>query len=117
MNKNKTITKQMKLLILAYYERLSFLKKIKSFIFDLDCLFHKTILFYWYLKLSSYYFKDNGHLWYYCQKPIVSHGVSQHNMHKITNLWKFELNWSSKLRDNYAIKNTLVTRICVISGA
>ena len=27
-------------------------------------------------------------------------------MHKITNLWKFELNWSSKLRDNYERKRT-----------
>ena len=26
------------------------------------------------------------------------------NMHKITNLWKFEPNWSSKLRDNYERK-------------
>ena len=34
-----------------------------------------------------------------CQRPVFSLGVSQH-MHKITNLWKFELNWSSKLRDN-----------------
>ena len=34
-----------------------------------------------------------------CQRPVFSLGVSQH-MHKITNLWKFELNWLSKLRDN-----------------
>ena len=34
-----------------------------------------------------------------CQRPVFLLGVSQH-MHKITNLWKFELNWSSKLRDN-----------------
>ena len=34
-----------------------------------------------------------------CQRPVFSHGVSQHK-HKITNLWKFELNWSSKLRGN-----------------
>ena len=32
-----------------------------------------------------------------CQRPVFSLGVSQH-MHKITNVWKFELNWSSKLR-------------------
>ena len=32
----------------------------------------------------------------YCQRPILSFGVSQ-PMHKITNLCKFELNWSSKL--------------------
>ena len=47
-----------------------------------------------------------------CQRPVFSLGVSQH-MHKITNLWKFELNWLSKLRDKNKIKNTLVTRSCV----
>ena len=35
-------------------------------------------------------------------------------MHKITNLWKFELNLSSKLRDNNERKNTLVKRSCVL---
>ena len=30
-----------------------------------------------------------------CQRPVFSLGVSQH-MHKITNLWKFKLNWSMK---------------------
>ena len=30
-----------------------------------------------------------------CQRPVFSLAVSQH-MHKITNLWKFELNRSSK---------------------
>ena len=34
-----------------------------------------------------------------CQRLAFTDGVSQH-MHKITNLWKFELNRSSKLRDN-----------------
>ena len=34
-----------------------------------------------------------------CQRPVFSPGVSQHT-HKITNLGKFELNRSSKLRDN-----------------
>ena len=38
-------------------------------------------------------------------------------MHKITNLWKFELNRSSKLRDNNERKNTLVTQSCVLSDA
>ena len=47
-----------------------------------------------------------------CQRPVFSPGVSQH-MHKITNLWKFELNRSSKLRDNNERKNTLVTRSSV----
>ena len=43
-------------------------------------------------------------------------GVSQY-MHKKTNLWKLELNWSSKLRDINERKNTLVTRSCVHSDA
>ncbi len=51
-----------------------------------------------------------------CQRPVFSLGVSQH-MHKITNLWKFELNWSSELRNNNGTKNTLVTRSCVLSDA
>ena len=42
-----------------------------------------------------------------CQTPVFSLGVSQH-MHKITNLWKFELDRSSELQDNYEKKNTLV---------
>ena len=40
------------------------------------------------------------------QKPVFSLGVSQH-MHKITNLWKFELNWSSKL---CAFRSKLISR-------
>ena len=40
-----------------------------------------------------------------CRKSVFSLGVSQH-MHKITNLWKFELDWSSELRDNYERKKT-----------
>ena len=32
-------------------------------------------------------------------------------MHKITNLWKFGLNWSSKLQENNERKNTLVAQI------
>ena len=40
-------------------------------------------------------------------------GVSQH-MYKITNLWKFELNWSSKLRDNnkWKKKKSCHTKLC-----
>ena len=30
-------------------------------------------------------------------------------------LWKFELNWSSELRENDGRKNTPVGRICVLS--
>ena len=47
-----------------------------------------------------------------CQRLAFTVGVSQH-MHKITNLWKFYLNRSSKLRDNNERKITLVTRSCV----
>ena len=47
-----------------------------------------------------------------CQRPVFSLGVSQH-MHTITNLWKFELNRSSKLRDMMKEENTLVTRSCL----
>ena len=52
-----------------------------------------------------------------CQRPVFLPGVSQH-MHKITNLWTFELNRSSKLRDNNERKKiNLVTRSCVLSDA
>ena len=44
-----------------------------------------------------------------CQRLAFTVGVSQH-MHKITNLWKFELNRSSNLQDNNGRKNTVVTR-------
>ena len=37
-------------------------------------------------------------------------------MHKITNLWKFELTWSLKLWEQWK-KNTLVKRSCVLSDA
>ena len=49
-----------------------------------------------------------------CQRPVFSLGVSQH-MHKITNLWKFELNWSSKLQENNERKTTLVAQTCAFS--
>ena len=51
-----------------------------------------------------------------CQKPVFSIDVA-HHMHKLTNLWKFELNWSSKLQDNNERKNTLVTQSFVLSDA
>ena len=38
-------------------------------------------------------------------------------MHKITDLWKFDLNWSSKLQDNNGRKNTIVVQSCVLSDA
>ena len=51
-----------------------------------------------------------------CQRPVFSLRVSQH-MHNITHLWKFELNWSSRLRENNKRQNTLVSRSCVLSDA
>ena len=42
-----------------------------------------------------------------CQRPVFSLSVS-HYKHKITSLWKFGLNWSSKLRENVERKNILV---------
>ena len=47
-----------------------------------------------------------------CQRPVFSLVVSQH-MHKIRNLWKFELNRSPTFQDNNERKNTHVTRSCV----
>ena len=50
-----------------------------------------------------------------CQRQVFSLDVSQHT-HKITNLWKFELNWSSKLRDINQRKNTKLCAFrCLIS--
>ena len=50
-----------------------------------------------------------------CQRPVFSLGVSQHIIHKITNLWKFELNRSSKLRENNQRKiNPPCTQRCVL---
>ena len=47
-----------------------------------------------------------------CQRPVFSLGVSQ-RMHKITNLCKFELNWSSKLQENNERKKTPVShKLC-----
>ena len=52
--------------------------------------------------------KDTGN----CQTPVFSLDVSQH-MHTITNLWKFELNRSSKLRDNNERnKHPCHTKLC-----
>ena len=38
-------------------------------------------------------------------------------MHKITNLWKFELNWLSKLQDSNGRNNIFVTQSCALSDA
>ena len=47
-----------------------------------------------------------------CQRLVFSLGVSQH-MFRITNMWKFEISWLSKLRDINERENTLVTQSCV----
>ena len=51
-----------------------------------------------------------------CQRPVFSLGVSQ-VMHKITNLWKFELNRSSKLQENNGRKNTHVAHVVCFADA
>ena len=47
-----------------------------------------------------------------CHRPVFSLGVSQHK-HKITNLWKFEINWVA--RKWWEKKKKLVGRTCVLS--
>ena len=47
-----------------------------------------------------------------CQRLSFTVSVSQY-MHKITNLWKFELNRSSKLQDNNETKNNPCHTSCV----
>ena len=44
-----------------------------------------------------------------CQKPDSPFGLPQH-MHKIENLWKFGLNWSSKFQKNSERKKTLLSK-------
>ena len=41
----------------------------------------------------------------YCRRPVFWLGLFQH-MHKITNLWNIELNWSTKLQYNSERKKT-----------
>ena len=48
--------------------------------------------------------------------PVFSLGVSQ-NMHKISNLYKFWLNWSLKLQGNNERKTPLFAQICVLLDA
>ena len=48
-----------------------------------------------------------------CQRSVFSLVVAQH-MHKITNLCKFEHNWSRSCEIIMKEKNTLVTRGCVL---
>ena len=81
---------------------------------DFGCVF-ETLLKLWSKCAQR---KNNPlkgrYLFGYCQRPVFSLGVSTYN-HKITSLWKFGLNSSSKLRENDERKNALVGRICVLS--
>ena len=61
-------------------------------------------------------FKDTGH-YLVIVKDQSSHLMYLNIFTKWVNLWKFELNWSSKLRDNNERKTTLFTRSCVLSDA
>ena len=61
--------------------------------------------------------KDNGHFWQLSKTSLLTWCISTCNVHKITELWKFELNWSSKLQDNNVRKNTLVARNCMLLDA
>ena len=49
-----------------------------------------------------------------CHRPVFSPGISQ-DMHEITNLWTFGLNWSSQLQENNERTKTLAAQICVLS--
>ena len=83
------------------------------------CLFFKhSLRIHWFdfknakLRTNGNYFKETtldtiGN----CQRPVFSLREYQH---KITNLRKFQLNWSSKLWDNNERINTLVTQSCVL---
>ena len=64
-------------------------------------------------------------LFLFCQRPAFSLGVSQH-MHKITNLWKFELNrshkvvWSRGLKlefKYFSEKLLLCHKVCYFKGS
>ena len=46
-----------------------------------------------------------------CQRPVFSLGVSHHK-HKLTILWKFGLNQSSKLQENNEWKAHLLHKLC-----
>ena len=50
-----------------------------------------------------------------CQRPVFSLGVSQH-LQKITNVWTFEFNWSSKLRLKSAEFSNSI-QVCYFRGS
>ena len=68
--------------------------------------------------IASCWFKLKAYV--NCQRPVFPLSAAQH-MDKIKNLWKFELNWSSKLRENNERKKhpwhkKLCAFRCLISG-
>ena len=79
--------------------RLGMYKKI-------DC--HELVTF---VSLS---FKALADMFSYCQRPVFPLGISQHHnmMHKMTNLWKFGLNWSSNLQENRKKKHHCCISLC-----
>ena len=59
---------------------------------------------------------NNGEIRYRTLLVIIEDQSSDlvYLMHKITNLLKFEFNWSSQLQDTNGRKNTLATQNCVL---
>ena len=56
-------------------------------------------------------FKDTGHYWLLSKTSLLTWWISTF-MHKITNLWKFELNRSSKFGDTERKKHPFHTELC-----
>ena len=77
--------------------------KFKTFFIIRDCLTSqgRTATSRWGLHLKGRYTIGN------CQRPVFSLGVSQH-IHKITNLWKFELNRPSEFGEKTSSYNSFI---------
>ena len=58
--------------------------------------------------IKSIILKDSGHYWLLSKTSLLTWCISTYIfvMHKPTNMWKFELDWSSELRDNNERKKT-----------
>ncbi len=68
------------------------------------------ITLYWQKTNSTAIPLKAGYTFGNCQRPVSSLGVSQ-QIHQITNLWKFGLNWSSKLQEKKNHPNSLLLTI------
>ena len=71
------------------------------------------------IKNNTSLFKDTRHYWWWSKTSLLPLSVSQH-MHKITNLWKFELNRSSIsceiiMKENPALSHFVCAFRCSIS--